>query len=202
MLRRLLTALLLAAPLGLAGCLSGDDATPAALAQPDPSVAAPEPVPVELEGRFALASVHCPLLTCLVVNYAGRNDRLFPFEDVSGLLSEVQLEATWTATAPNMRELRLGVLACGGECASDEDVSESFFVDGPSPLKLDVEDFEVPEGETLYVFMWTPFTTPVLYNSATAPQEFRIAGVLVPADASAMVEPAEDEAAEPAQDEG
>lgn len=179
----LLLALSLAVPLGLAGCITAPESADGATVETDPVLEAVEPHAVMLDGSLGVSAVVCPLVVCLGYSPVP-SDRIFPMEDVSGELSRVELTATWDASSPTVEDLRLGVFTCVPDaCGSDADLTQVEYVDGPSPLVLELEGFSVPEGETLHVFVWSPSITPGLFTVLTTPMDFHVEGTILPAGA-------------------
>lgn len=182
MLRPRLLALLLALPLGLAGCLTSA-AEPEVEPQVTPLPATAAEIPVLIEGSLGVVVLTCPVVTCVGRTVVGTTERIFE-QDVQGDLERINLTLTWDASSAVTRNLRLGVFTCGGECKGDSELSAIEYVDGPSPLVLDLAGFSVGEGETLSVFVWVPSMTPSpTYAVVTTPQAFHVEGSFVPAGA-------------------
>lgn len=179
--RSLLLAFLVAAPLGLAGCL--DTAAPGAATESEDAagLAIVEPdVAVSVDGALAAQVLVCPAVACVGRALVGESDRFFPQESIRDLAS-ADLTLEWDATSPFTERLRLGVFTCADPCKSDADLSDIRFVDGPSPLSFTTDAMTVPEGEKLFAFVWVPSFTPApVYGVLSTPQGFHVEGTLTP----------------------
>ena len=163
-------ALVLAAGLALAGCLDGaaDELEGAAAdLAAAPQVALVEQ-PFSFEGRLGVSVVACPVLTCF-------GAALVPHElyaDLDGAIEAVALTMTWDAATPHTRAMRLG-LAWG-----PEDDRHWEYVDGTSPLVLDIAGLGIQPDDEPYVFGWVPCAVPLCLVVATTQQSFHVGGTV------------------------
>lgn len=188
--RSLLLALLLAAPLGLAGCLSSSTSGSTAETGDAASVASvPPDLAVSIDGALGGQFMACPAILCFGRSVLGENDRFFE-QPALGDLAAVNLTMEWDASSRLTEVLRVGIYTCVDPCESDADVTDIRYVDGPSPLVLTTDAMTVPSGEGLFIFAWVPSLTPSpTYTVLTTPQGFHIEGTLTPAAASADASP-------------
>lgn len=174
----LVSIVLLALP-SLAGCLASVEEPSPADAAALPAQAAPLPIAVALSGSFSARAVACPMVGCM--GTPGQDERLFEIPDVEGDLAAVALALAWDAGTPAMETLVLGVFTCPPPCKTNEEIVALEYVEGASPLALDLSGFPVEEGTAVYVYVAAPSRTPFVYTRATTPQEFVIEGTLTPA---------------------
>lgn len=102
------------------------------------------------------------------------------FETAAEGVVDVALAFEWDAASPRTSTLYGGIFTCDPEaCFSDSDLSHIEWVEGESPLTIDLKDFEVPEGETLFIFANAPALVggPV-YVQVSTPQPFTVTGTL------------------------
>lgn len=170
---------LLTLSLLLAGCLQAPEDLDAATGAP--ALDAPEalaPVDVAFDGHLGMGVYACAPVTC-VSSFPMFPDR-FSTYDLQGSV-DVALRAEWDATSELSDTLVLGVFACHAQCGNDAEISSFDYVSGGSPLTLDVEGFDVPEDEVLWVYMNVhAFTGFPGYTALYTPQEFHVAGTLTP----------------------
>jgi hypothetical protein len=141
--------------LALAGCFStSDDATPTPTS---PTAAAADPVawPIEFEGRLAQGATACSV-TCIGQGVEPA-ERFFETEAFG--VVEMELELEWESTSPSTDELLFGVFTCDPDaCDSDEQLHNVQFVEGVSPLFFEMREYDIPEGESMFVWANTkPF---------------------------------------------
>lgn len=177
MLRLLLGLSLLVLPLALAGCMTPAAAPEAPIAPDAETEPGPTEVPVSLDGFFGLDVVYCGETSCDWLVNTLYQDRWLPLE-TSGNLTAVNLTATWTPSSPLMERLALGIATCEKEgCYTRSEATTAVYVEGSSPLTLQLDAFPVEPGQTVYVVMVVTEEQPAPVW-LTTPQDFHIEGAL------------------------
>lgn len=153
----------------LTGCITPGAAPDSALdAAALPAATMPVEQPFEFSGSFGPGLVACSPFGCNGVSQGTKYKEL----DVDGVLTAADFTLTWSATNPAMQRLRLG-LSWG-----EGDAMEFEYIDGVSPLKLELEDLEIDGSDDPYIWVWVPSPLPIGLVYAHTPQSFSIEGTL------------------------
>lgn len=174
---RPLVAIMLVAPLVAAGCVTPPEDVETAAAAQTPGLIPVAQTEFTFDGGFGPGAYACPIVTCI---------EEFPMDnsgteaDIVGVVTGANLTLTWDATSPTMQAMYLGI-SWGTE---DDEEWEAEYVEGTSPLVLELAGLDIPEDVELWVWAWPVSPVPMGIVGATTPQSFHIEGTF------ATVEPA------------
>ncbi|MEA3136541.1 MAG: hypothetical protein QOC71_822 [Thermoplasmata archaeon] len=166
----------------------------ARVARPGDSLAAATtlPDPIELAWDGAIDAGACApsgLNSCMGASVplaSGKTDSLFLDSMPASWTGTLNL--FWDASSPATSELGLGLTfyeSCGSGCY--QSVGGGAYLEGSSPLVLDVDHLEAPSGsEGLWISVrQTRLTPDPVYGHASIGQDFRVDGLIEPSQPAA-----------------
>lgn len=145
---RLLIALLLISALA-AGCLDPGDEPTQGTAAPEEEAIAPAPTAYELSGEWSLDAGYGAILVGGAAPLTG--DRHMTFDAMQG--ATVTTTSAWTCASDPLCDMALTIY--------DEDWELLEYVEGPSPLEVQVES---PGGE-IHAVMWASYQGSVVVDA-------------------------------------
>lgn len=165
---RPLIALLLAAPLVFAGCVTPPEVDAAATTANDALLpTSTVDTPFAFEGSYGTGVFACAVVTC-VGQIAGAST--WQDIDIASNLTALALTMTWDAASPSMETLRFGISWNDGE--------EFEYVEGGSPLVFELDGLSVKPADKPYVWAWIVTPAPMGIATVSTPQDFSIEGTL------------------------